>query len=323
MQHHFSTLTCAALASLLVPAALAQSAGAPRLGWLADTANRQALAVDGVPGAARFAAPLALPEQATLLAAHPTQPGALVATDSENGPALAFLAFAAEPQAPASSVPAARPAFASWSPAGAFVLAAFPDEGLLRAYRFQAPGTLSLEWELPAQASAAAISDDGSSILALAEGALVLHTRSASTPIAEPGPEARFTFLAASTAFAYSQGDGVILHDGLQFAELPDAGPAVALLSPAAGRLLVLNSTDSTARLSLWSAQRELLASSSIPAAARALRAAGQPATVWLDAPPPTPDPSPQWIAHLAGTQLRVFFVPPAVPAETEGGELQ
>lgn len=286
-----------ALSIALSAAASAQTASAPALGWTLADDGQSIQRILGVPGAARLAPAVRLPDELTGLVINPSASFAIALQGSERTPVLLDLEDLTRRTALANAPPG--PEEAIWSPSGSAVALRYPDAAQIKVYTF-ARGALEFKADVSA-VGRVAISDDGAAVLVLNESGLALY-HGADAAVLTPSPSARFTFLARTQVPAFwAEGQ---LRIGDQMRDLPlGDGEELFLSSPGEGRLVAVRSA--AGEMMTFDAAGQLLEQTSGPdrcnCRVNGLEGFGRTGAVRFR----TADGGPLWVAD----SFRVFFV--------------
>jgi len=285
------------LLALLPIAALAQEMTGPTLGWSPTSDGRSLQAIYGVAGAARLGPAVAWPEEVTGISVSPSGQRAVAL---ENGlPVIVDLATAQ--RTPLTG--ATRADLKVWSPSGTALLLLDTQSGQVRTYRQQGRIFELLE-EVAFAADAYAISDDGSSILAIAGEELLLRTAQRSSVLGRK--TAGFTFVARSNTPVFIDGTELVI--GTKRFAQPLEAPV--LESPATGRILAIDRAGG--KLVWFDAEGAQLSEASCHCVVDHIERLGTAGTLRLV----TSEDGPAWLTETTEASQRLFFVPKAESAE-------
>ncbi|MCS7042697.1 MAG: hypothetical protein N2036_11125 [Bryobacteraceae bacterium] len=292
---------------------LAQTAAVPRLGWALGPQPGRVHEVIGVAGAAQLGPPLELGD-VRLLALRPGSGLALlVRSDGASG----LLRLVPGEQVAAwepleNALPQAG--IAVWSPLGRALVLASAESGRLQVWQFT-PDNARLLCELPLAVSRAAVSDAGD-VLAEMDGILYHVSPDGSMAVVSQRPAVAFTFLAGSGRYAWLE-DGLLRLEGggepPAALELESGGDRPVLLFSARGLPLASVQPHSGAsRIVAWDEKARPLGQWDLPAVVSQVAPAGADGAVQLIS-----GGGPVWMASLAASSTRVFFVP-GLPQEEQ-----
>ena len=285
------------LFALLPLATYAQEMTGPTLGWSQSADGRSLQAIYGVAGAARLGPAAGWPEELTDILISPSGQRT-VAREGDTTVLVDLLTRRVTALRGAS-----RAGTKVWSPLGTALLLA--NNGQVRIYVQRGSPFEPLE-ETSLTAESYAVSDDGSSILAIAGDELLLHNAQGARVLGRKS--AGFTFLAGTNTPAFTDGADLVI-GGNRFA-LPVDSPW--LESPAAGKILAI---DRAAGRVVWlDDQGTQLAEASCNCPIDRVERLGAPGTLRLM----TSDGGPAWLAETSNTSHRLFFVPNAIVSGTE-----
>ncbi len=283
------------LLALLPLAAFAQEMTGPTLGWSASDDGRKLQVIYGVAGAARLGPAIAWPDDLTEISLSPSGQRAVAL---ENGvPILVDLVTRQRTPLPGASTADQK----IWSPLGTALLLANRETGQVRTYSQRGANFAALT-ELTLAAGTYAISDDGSSILAVSGDDLLLHDTQGSRVLGRKS--AAFTFLARTNTPAFTDGPDLVIGTS----RFPLLREIDVLLSPASGRLLGLDRAGG--KLIWFDDQGSALQESSCNCAIERVEALGSAGTLRLV----TSGDGPAWLAETSNQSNRLFFVPKAEP---------
>ena len=285
------------LFALLPLVTYAQEMTGPTLGWSQSPDGRALQAIYGVAGAARLGPAVGWPEGLTDILMSPSGQRA-VAREGDATVLVDLLTRRVTPLRGASGA-----GTKVWSPLGKALLLA--NQGQVRVYVQRGSAFEALE-ETSLSAESYAVSDDGSSILAIAGDELVLQNAQGARVLGRK--PAGFTFVAGTNTPAFADGTELVI-GGNRFA-LPVDSPW--LESPAAGRILAI---DRAAGRVIWfDDQGTPLAESSCNCPVERVERLGTTGTLRLM----TSGSGPAWLVETLSTSQRLFFVPTADVSHNE-----
>ena len=288
------------LFALLALATYAQEMTGPTLGWSQSADGRSLQAIYGVAGAARLGPAAGWPDELNDILISPSGQRA-VAREGDTTVLVDLLTRRVSPLPGAS-----RHDTKVWSPLGTALLLA--NKGQVRVY-VQRGGTFEVLEETSLTAESYAVSDDGSSILAIAGDELLLQNAQGARVLGRKS--AGFTFLAGTNTPAFADGAELVIGSN-RFA-LPVDSPW--LESPAAGKILAID--RSAGRVVWFDDQGTQLAEASCNCTVeRVERVARLGATGTLRLM--TSDGGPAWLAETSNVSHRLFFVPNAIASSNE-----
>ena len=285
------------LFALLPLAAYAPEMTGPTLGWSQSADGRSLQAIYGVPGAARLGQAVAWPDELTDILLSPSGQRAV----AREGDATVLVDLLTRQRTPLRG--ATRAGTKVWSPLGTALLLA--NNGQVHVYVQRGSAFEPLE-ETSLPAESYAVSDDGSSILAIASDELVLHNAQGASVLGRK--PAGFTFLAGTNTPALTAGAELVLGNS-RFA-LPVDSPL--LVSPAAGKILAID--RESGRVIWFDDQGTHLADATCNCAVERVERLGATGTLRLI----SSGSGPAWVAETSNVSHRLFFVPNASSNEVE-----
>jgi hypothetical protein len=288
------------LFALLPLAALAQEMTGPTLGWSPSDDGRSLQAIYGVAGAARLGAAVAWPETVTDVVVSPSGQRAVAVEDGL--PVLVNLVT----QQRTALAGASRADVKVWSPLGTALLLADRESGLVRTYALHS-SRFDLVAELTLAAESYAVSDDGTSILAVAGEELLLRTSEGSSIAGRKS--SGFTFLARTNTAVFTDGAELVIGSN----RFPLALEGALVESPAAGRILAIDRAGG--KLIWFDDQGAQLAEAACSCEVSRVERLGSAGTLRLV----TSGEGPAWLTETSGVSNRLFFVPkPEAKVEVE-----
>ena len=285
------------LFALLPLVTYAQEMTGPTLGWSQSADGRSLQAIYGVAGAARLGPAAAWPEELTDILISPSGQRA-VAREGDTTVLVDLLT-----RRVTQLRGAARAGTKVWSPLGTALLLA--NNGQLRVYVQRGSAFEALP-ETRLSAGSYAVSDDGSSILAIVGDELLLQNDQGARVLGRQ--LAGFTFLAGTNTAAFADGGELVI--GSNRFTLPVDSPW--LESPAAGKILAI---DRAAGRVIWfDDQGAQLAEATCNCTVERVERLGATGTLRLM----TSDGGPAWLAETSNVSHRLFFVPNAIASSNE-----
>ncbi len=279
------------LFALLPLVTYAQEMTGPTLGWSQSADGRSLQAIYGVAGAARLGPAAGWPDELTEILISPSGQRA-IAREGDTTVLFDLLTRRVTPLRGAT-----RAGTKVWSPLGTALLLA--NNGQVRVY-VQRGSAFEAREETSLLAESYAVSDDGSSILAISGDELLLQNAQGARVLGRKS--AGFTFVAGTNTLAFADGAELVLGSN-RFA-LPVDSPW--LESPAAGRILAIDRAGG--RVIWFDDQGTLLAEASCNCSVERVERLGTSGTLRLI----TSGSGPAWLVETLNTSQRLFFVPTA-----------
>jgi len=275
----------------------AQTSTGPTLGWALAPDGHSVHTVFGVPGASRLGPARRLPAGLARLAANPAAFVAAAVDERSHSPVLlnmgTFDQMRLEQAWP-------NPDVLTWSSLGTALALLYREQQVVQIFASKS-GVWRLQKEVPAVAGQIAISDSGSTILALTPEGLAEYGPSGASVLAKTGISG-FTFLAGSETAAYWN-EGYLRAGNAMVPFAKDPAEQVLLASPARGTLIAVRS--GSGRVTTLNAAGETIGEARCDCAVLRLETFGASGAVRLA----TSDGGPLWVASAVG-EPRVFFVP-------------
>ncbi len=285
------------LFALLSLVTYAQEMTGPTLGWSQSADGRALQAIYGVAGAARLGPAVGWPVELTDILVSPSGQRA-VAGEGDTAVLVDLLTRRVSPLSGAF-----RASIKVWSPLGRALLLA--NNGQVRVY-VQRGNTFEALEETNLAAESYAVSDDGSSILAIAGDELLLHNAQGARVLGRK--TAGFTFVAGTNTAAFADGAELVIGSN-RFA-LPVDAPW--LESPAVGKILTIDRAGG--RVIWFDDQGSQLAEASCNCPVERVERLGTTGTLRLV----SSGGGPAWLAETSNVSHRLFFVPNVSNNEVE-----